>query len=285
MSVLDIPSSLYHADDLGGDTPSLSASLIHTLLSCSPAHARAQHPKLNPALERDDAAHYDIGMVVHALLLQGEDVAEVIDAPDWRTKAAKEARDEARAAGLVPLLAHQHENVRSIVAAAREQLEVFDAAPGLLVDGKPEQTIVWEENGVLCRSRLDWLHDDHTAIDDVKTTSRSANPDGWSRSLFNFGGDVQAALYLRGAKAVTGVDAVFRWAVVETTYPYALSVLTPGPDVLALADAKVDTAIRVWRDCLERNHWPGYPTRVCTVELPPWEEPRFLEMRDRETDA
>lgn len=283
MSVLEVAASQYHADDLGGDTPSLSASLIHTLLTYSPAHARAAHPKLNPNLERDDASHYDIGTIAHALLLQGDaDLCEVIDAPDWRTKAAKEARDEARVNGKVPLLAHQLDNVTALVEAVAAQLIGFNDSPPVLTEGKPEQTLVWEENGVLIRSRLDWLRDDYRAIDDVKTTSRSANPEGWSRSLFNFGGDIQAALYLRGVKAVTGADATFRWLVIETAAPYAMSVLTPGPDVLALADAKIDRALDIWADCLATDRWPAYPTRVCTVELPPWEEPRWMEREARE---
>lgn len=280
--ILSVDASLYHADDLGGETPSLSASLAHTLLTYSPAHARAQHPKLNPDFKDEYDAKFDLGTAVHAMLLEGRDIVEPIEAENWRTKDAKAARDEARANGKVPLLEGDYGDALEMVESAMLQIARFDASPGLLLDGAAEQTLVWEEQGVLCRSRLDWLRDDFRAIDDLKTTRRSANPDGFSRVLFDMGYDMKAAFYLRGVKAITGVDAVFRWIVVEPKAPYALSVLTPGPDVLALADAKVDKAIRVWRDCLERNHWQGYPQQVCTVELPPWEEPRWMEREARE---
>jgi hypothetical protein len=43
----------------------------------------------------------------------------------------------------------------------------------------------------------------------------------------------------------------------------------------------VDYALGVWRQCLEAGRWPAYPARIATVELPPWEEPRWLEREAR----
>jgi len=37
------------------------------------------------------------------VILENADLVEVIDAADWRTKAAQEARREAHAAGRIPL--------------------------------------------------------------------------------------------------------------------------------------------------------------------------------------
>ena len=278
--IIDLPATDYHADDID-ERPSLSASIAHTLWSSSPAHARAAHPKLNPNHRPTHDQKFDVGTAAHAMLLEGRDVVVAVDAPDWRTNAAKDARDAARAAGKVPLLVRELDDTLAMVAAVQVQLDRVIATPAVLAAGKPEQTLVWEDDGVLCRARLDWLRDDYTAVEDLKTTSRSANPLGFSRSLFGMGYDMKAAFYLRGLKAVTGVDAVFRWIVVETAAPYALSVLTPGPDVLAIGDAKVEMAIATWKKCLATDDFPGYPTRVCTVEAPPWEEARFLEMREQ----
>lgn len=274
----------YHADPCS--VPSLSASMAHLLCTSSPAHARVAHPKLNPTFERHEEEKFDVGTVAHALLLQGEDVAVIVDAPDWRTKAAKEERDAARAAGQIPLLGKHWDAVRAMVAATRQQLDKIEAAPALFTDGKPEQTLVWEEDGVMCRARIDWLHDDLSAIDDYKTTKASANPESWSRTLFGIGADMQVAFYLRGLAAVAGAAvagmADFRYVVQETYPPYALSVVSLSPDVLALADAKVEWAIQLWKQSLASGEWPAYPTRVCFAELPPWEEVRWLAREERE---
>lgn len=279
MSILDISAATYHADDVA-DRPTLSASIAHLLTSQSPLHAWTAHPKLNPDFAADDDPKFSIGTVVHAMLLQGEDVAVQIDADSWRTNAAKEARDAAYAAGQTPLLTKDWDRCRTMVDAAWKQIYALQGTnPSVLADGLPEQTLVWEEpNGVLCRSRLDWLTNDFSAIDDLKTTARSANPEQWSRTMFSIGTDLKAAFYLRGLKAVTGATAVFRWVIVETSPPYALSVLSPDPAVLAHAEAKVEHAIQTWGKCLETDTWPGYPSRVCYAELPPWEEFREDEV-------
>jgi hypothetical protein len=270
----------YHADCC--DQPSLSASIAHKLVNQSPLHAWTAHPRLNPAFERQDSEKFDIGNALHALLLEGANGIAVIDAPDWRTKIAKEARDEARAEGRLPLLTKDADSVLEMLAAAKAQLAAHDADPAPFTAGKPEQTLVWQEDGVACRARCDWLHNDLSAIDDLKTTSRSANPEAYSRNLYSVGGDVQAAMYVRAVEKLTGRRPEFRWVVVETSPPYALSVVSPGPDVLALGEAKVEHALQLWRQCLETDSWPGYVNRVCYAELPGWEESRWLEREARE---
>jgi hypothetical protein len=171
--------------------------------------------------------------------------------------------------------------------AVAKQLQAFDVDPVPLTAGKPEQTMVWQDAqyGVWCRGRIDWLHDDLSAIDDLKTTTRSAHPEAFAKNLYSYGCDVQAAFYLRGLHAYLGETLhphpiAWRWVVVETSPPYGLSVIEPGPAVLELANAKVDAALKLWAECLERDSWPGYPTKVATAELPAWEEARWLARED-----
>lgn len=276
-------SDHYHADPC--DRPSLSASLAHVLLSSSPKHAWTAHPRLNPDFQRTEEAKFDVGNVCHSLLLQGIETAEVLPFPDWRTNAAKEARDLARSHGRIPMLTKHAHEVEQMVGAVKLQLPLFNVTPPLLQNGKPEQTLVWEEAGVLCRARLDWLRDDHAAVDDLKTTSRSANPEQWSRTLFGIGADIQAAFYLRGIKALTGKTPEWRWIVCETAPPYAMSVISPGPAAVELGNAKVDRALELWRTCLATDEWPSYPTQVCYADVPGWEESRWLEREAREEIA
>lgn len=269
--LLDIPADAYHRDDLGNEQPSLSSSIAHTLITQSPAHAKAAHPKLNPNYQREEKEVYDIGTAAHRLLLEGVAGCQVIEADDWRTKAAKEERDAARESGKLPLLAKHWDAVCAMVDATRAQLDRVECDPPLFVDGKPEQTLVWEEDGVTCRARLDWLHDSGYCIDDFKTTSKSANPEAWSRTLFNNGCDIQCAFYLRGLQQATGKHAQFRFVVQETFPPYALSVVSLAPDALELARSKVKYAIDLWRTCLERDEWPAYTPRIAYAEAPAWD--------------
>lgn len=281
--VYDIPAEEYHADPVG-PAPSLSASIAKQLLDASPEHARWAHPKLSPAFTPEESERFDVGTAAHAYLLEGErDAFEIIDAKDWRTKAAQEARDLARLAGKTPLLSEQWVRVQAMAEAAKRQLAAFEEIPRPLTHGRAEETLVWQEDGAWMRARLDWLHADHRTIDDYKSTSGSAHPDAFIRGpLFALGYDVQAAMYLRGIAVLFGHEAAFRFVVQETDPPYALSVVALGPEALVLAEKKRRRAVELWRACLATGQWPAYPTRTCYAELPAWQESRWLERELRD---
>lgn len=281
--VLDIPEDAYHADELGhGDRPALSKSIAHILLTKSPAHAWAAHPKSPGFVQRASEKKFDVGTAAHQLFLEGVDSIVVVDADAFRSTAAKAERDAAHAAGRTPLLAKDYPAVKEMAAAIRPQTDLVEADPPLFTDGAPERTLVWEEQGVLCKARLDWLRDDHRAIDDLKTTSASAAPEAWPRTMLGFGGDLQMAFYLRGARRVLGVTPAFRFVAVETSPPYALTTFSVSPDALALADARIEHAIGVWRECTQTGVWPAYPRRVCYVQSPAWAEAQWFDRQARD---
>jgi PDDEXK-like uncharacterized protein DUF3799 len=280
--IYTLPAAVYHADPC--PEPSLSSSIAKKLCLASAAHAAYAHPRLTPEAVDEAEEALEIGTAAHAILLEGVRNVVVIDAKDYRTNAAKEARDQARAAGKTPLLAARWRDVENMIAAARQQLDHHDdGGAAMFTNGKPEQTLVWIEQvtgdptaDVWCRARLDWLRDG--AIDDYKTTGATANPETWTRTLFSAGHDLQAAWYLRGLRKLTGLDdAIFRFAVQETYPPYQLSVIALGPDALLLAEKKLIYAVGEWRACMARGEWPGYPRRTCYATLPAWEEARWLE--------
>jgi hypothetical protein len=262
----------YHA--LETPTPALSSSIARKLLGYSPLHAWYAHGHLG-AGTREEGDHLDLGSAAHAYLLEGETGFVIVDADDWRTKAAKEARDAARADGKIALLAHKWADVQAMAKAAREQLAAHEA-PTPFTNWRAEETLIWTEGDVWMKSRLDWLHRGGLYADDYKTTSATANPEVWCRGVFSSGVAIQAAFYVRGIRAVLGVDAIFRFIVQETFPPYALSVVGLGPDALTLAEKKVIFAIDLWRDCLASGKWPGYPTRIAYAALPPWEEASWM---------
>ena len=275
----DVAEGDYHADCAA---PSLSASIAKIMCNRSPLHAWERHPRLNPDYRPAEESKFDRGTAAHALLLEGSDRCAVIDADSWRTNAAKDERDAARAEGRVPLLAHEHEEACEMVEAIREQLYGLEVEPPLFTGGAAEQTLVWDERGVRCRARLDWLRDDRQTIDDLKTTAGSAHPGEWSRRrMWDMGADIQARFYVRGVRALTGREPAFRFVVAETCSPYAISCVSLSPSAVALADAKIDHALELWKRCLERDEWPGYPAEVAYAEPPAWELERLFDMREQ----
>jgi len=267
----------YHRDPC--PAPSLSASTLRTFLSQSPLHAWRKHPKLGGAPE-EHRELWDLGTAGHALILEkNEDRFVIVEADSWRTKDAKSQRDQAWDDGLIPILEEKYENVLRMVKGFERAKSRFTDTPPLMDAGKPEQTLIWQEDGIWLRARLDWLRDDHAGIDDLKTTG-SANPHAWIRThLFRMGFDIQSAFYQRGLRAITGsVDyAAFRFALIENEAPFAGSVVSLDPEAMFHAHDKVEQGIQRWRACLESNKWPGYPTETCYAEAPAWDLAQWAE--------
>lgn len=278
-----ISAADYHADPC--PEPSLSSSIAKLLATRTPRHAWWEHPRLNPAYEPSEASIFDIGSACHSLILNDPKVFAIIEADDWRTKEAKRARDEARAEGRIPLLAAQWRRVTDMCAATRTQLDQHQEASDAFKNGEPEQTLIWQEDGVWCRARLDWRPKAGIVFYDFKSTD-CADPDVYQRIMVGLGHDVQAAFYLRGIKALGLCDRPqFRFVVQERDPPYALSVIAPTPKMLDLAERKVQRAIHLWRRCLASWTWPGYPTRVCYVDAPAYHEAAYMEREEREKES
>lgn len=263
-------AAAYHADPC--EQPSLSSHIANILLRQSPAHAWYAHPRLNPNYRPTEATKFDYGTAVHAVLLEGRrDALVVVDAADWRTKAAKEAREAAYAAGKTPILLRQYDKVDVMVSRAQAFAGAF-----LSEHGKPEQTVMWQEPGIWCRARPDWLQG--TVILDYKTTTNAAPGYVCDRVLAQMGYDVQAAFYLRGLKATTGADHTWVWLFQETEPPFACSLVSMGPAMRTIAERKVEKAIGIWRKCITTGSWPAYEQRVHYAEPTPWQLAQSEEM-------
>lgn len=280
--IYDMPSEAYHSDP--APTPSLSCGIAKILIGETPQHAWCAHPRLNPAFKREEDGAFDIGNAAHSLMLGDPKTFHVVDFDDWRTKDAKHERESARKTGMIPMLARHWERVVAMVEAGRAQLAVHMDASDAFTKGKPEQSLFWKEGETWLRIRPDWLPDDRKHFDDYKSTT-CADPDVWSRVVFAVGHDMQAAFYRRGIRALgLARNPVMRFVVQEIEKPFALSVVELGPDVLEMADRRVDRAIQRWNWCRRNGIWPGYPARTCTIAAPPWHENRLMERELRDAE-
>jgi hypothetical protein len=269
--VYEISNEEYHKDPC--IEPSLSRGTLVDLLYKSPAHAFANHPRFTPQ-KPDNDKKYDIGQSAHGLFLEGIDKCVVVDADDWRTKAAKEQRDAAYAEGKTPLLAKQYDEVVEMVKTATWALA--NSELHLQISwGTSEHSIFWNEGNTWLRIRPDWFNAGSmerqlpAIILDYKT-SESANPEAFCRKAISLGYDIQEAFYKRGFRAIYGVEPMFIFMVQEITAPYLCSFISLDPQFQDEARKKVERGINLWKYCIQTNDWFGYPTRVCHVEMPAW---------------
>lgn len=264
------PTAPERAADYHAST-GFSSTIARTLITRTPAHAKAQADGHQPATDA-----MDMGTAVHQLLLR-DDRVEVADYPDYRTKDAREWRDGCRESGRVPLLRHKWEEANHIAQAVRQQLADLELDPTPFTEGTAEHVLRWQDHRVECRAMLDWLRDDHTLIDDLKTTN-DASPRGFQRKVWSLRYDIQAAFYTRAVQAVHGTAPAFRWVAVETEYPYLVTVHQLEPAAVANAERRVEEAILRWRTCTETNTWPGFTRDVNPVGPVPWEKDAWADL-------
>lgn len=247
----------YHAD-----RTSLSSSGARTLLK-SPARFRYEqdHPVFKDV--------FDMGTVAHTLVLgEGSEIV-VVDADSWRSKAAKEAKDAARAEGKTPILAADYQ-------VAREMADAIGAHPTaakLLSSGSPELSGYWRDadTDIRLRFRADWLteYEGRPLCVDYKTTV-SADPEEFAKAAARYGYAVQFWWYVTGLNRVGVEDAGMVFVCQEKTPPYLVSVVELDEAAFAEGARQARRAIDLYWRCLERDEWPGYPDHIVPITLPPW---------------
>lgn len=265
---------LYQADQC--PTPSLSKGMLQRLLTKTPAHAYRVHPRLgNMPEDKDDDGKLDYGSAAHAMLFEKGLNIVTVAADDWRTKAAREARDAARAEHKFPILERQHEKVATMAGRARKFIN-DSILGGVFEDGACEQSLYWVEEGkdstqtyTWCRARTDLKTNDHSIIVDYKTT-KLPNPAAFCRAMPAMGYDLQEVFYRRGVRKLTGVEADFYFLVQELSEPFSCYLVQCAPSMREVAESKVKRGMELWRACLGSNNWPAYGPNVYHAEAPAW---------------
>jgi hypothetical protein len=277
------------ADDYHNDPcpmPSLSQSLAKILLDRSPLHAWHNHPRLNPAFERDEATKFDVGNVAHKLLLGRGKGIIILPFGDWRTGAAKAGREQAIAGGKIAVLEPQYERAHDMVDAAREQLK--ERGLGHLFDAmgcQAELVTCWREGETWFKQMLDWRSSDGLTIADYKTTELSIAPQNLGRMMVNAGWHIQAAMAHRGLGVLdpdTAARRQYLFIVQEAQEPHPIQVVEIAEGPMTVGRKSIEMAVHIWRHCMSTNTWPGYPQEIIRPEMPGWFEQAVL---DREIAA
>ncbi|SRR6266498_15763 len=273
--VYAMPFDVYLGDPVPGG--SLSTSGAKTLLNKCPAIFAYEREHGRP-----DKATFDFGHAAHSEILGDGMRIVVVDAEDWRTKAARESRDEAYAEGATPLLAKDYARVQEMGAALRAHP---DAAKLLDPDrGTPESSLFWtdERTGVWRRVRLDSLPHPglgRMIVVDYKSTD-SAKPADCAKSIDAYGYHMQGDAQIEAVKRLgLADDAAFLVIFQEKTAPYLITIVEPSASALRIGHERNQRAVDIFKTCTERDEWPGYSSGIELVDLPIWAERRHeMEM-------
>jgi len=271
------PEDKYRADPC--ETPSLSQSIAKILVSQSERHARDAHPRLGGKPFRTTHA-MDVGTICHALML-GKPLPEVelIPFDDYKTKLARERRDEAIARGVIPLKNKEYGEQGSLVSSAqiiREKLRHI----GIWFEPEHcEVAMFWSKNGCQCKARIDNIEGPKAL--DLKFTE-CAHPDFIDRQVKSMGYDIQHAAYTEAIRELVSVDSDgqddFTLLFCETSEPYCITPARLSHEAAMIGKMKWQYAQRRWAECLATNVWREYvePGATHVVEASTWDMERAV---------
>lgn len=269
----DMSAEEYHADH-----DSISSTGLRKLLPPG-CPAQFQYDREHPQPPKRE---FDLGHAAHSTVLGvGEDIA-VTEYSNWLTKAAREERDDIRAAGGVPLLAQEGEQVQAMADAIRQHPI---AGPLFAGPGIAERSIFWTDPAtrIRMRCRPDWLKQlpGVTLCVDLKTC-RDASPDGISKAIRDHGYHQQDPLYTDGIEAAglapDGVRFVFVFQ--QKTPPYLITVRELDQQARDIGRAKNERALRIYAECQRTGHWSDWTgpiNHIPYTSLPTWAAVREAE--------
>lgn len=247
------------------DPHPLQSSYAKLLATHAPAEFKYQSEN------RRHATYFDAGQAVHELVLEGEFKSVVVlPFDDMRTKAAREARDEAYANDKTPMLERDLVDVRAMAQAVRDS----ELAQSVFVVGHPEVSALAKDDvhDVYLQARVDWLRDleGRPVIVDLKTTAKGASPRTFNREAAERRYHFSASFYSRVLMALGYPEPTFLWVVVGKDAPHYVSVIEYSEVDRTAGDALVDYALRVYAECMKTGKWPAYDTHIHQSELPAW---------------
>lgn len=256
-----------NADYHNGEGVSKSdLDLIHTC----PEKYRCK--KDNPEEEQTPALLF--GSAFHKLLLEpAEFSSEYAVAPscDKRTKEGK-----ALYAEFTETVGDRKEISAADYEKAQEMAKAVLSNPkaaALLTDGTTETSYYWTDNrtGTLCKCRPDKVNKGY--LIDLKTTE-DASPEGFANALNRYRYHVQAAWYLRGYEAATGIKPEgFVFIAVEKNPPYSTAIYICDDVTVDIGAQEADRDLDIYASCLVSGNWYGYggeKSEVMTINLPQW---------------
>jgi hypothetical protein len=267
------------ADDYHADRTSISSSGLRALLPPG-CPAQYRYDRDNPAPPKRD---FDLGHAAHRMTLGDGPEIDVLDFDNYLTRDAREARDEARAMGVVPLLRHEYEQIEAMANAIRRHPVAGPLfAPGT---GVAERSMYWTDpaTDVRCRIRPDWMRhreeNGRLIVADLKT-ARAVDPAALQRAVYEHGYHAQAAFYLAGVKALGlhgDQEPAFIFAFQSKTAPYLIHLVELDLPALTLGAARNERALRIYAECERTGVWPGFNDRITYLPLPQWAEKKDHE--------
>lgn len=241
--------------------PEISASGLKNFM-VSPAYFKwkKEHPEETEAMR--------IGKALHCAILTPELFKEEyaqIPICDKRTKEGKAIYEVFLngSEGKECLKFEEYEKIIAIRNAVLKSPKIVS----MLSKGQSEFTIFSEIEGVKVKSRLDFLAENFFL--DIKST-KDARLEQFSIDAYNLDYHCQFWIYQEAIFQNFGKRLPCIIFAIEKEDNLDYMVHEMSQEWLDLGEKKVRKYLRLYKECLEKDEWPGYDKKINQLVLPSW---------------
>lgn len=264
--LFSVPSRVKMTNEAYHLHPAVGSSDLKLILR-SPAHYR--YEKENPS---DPTPAMQFGTACHQALLEPALYEQSVEMPVFEGKGSRAKKEEFLLAnhGKLILKPAQKEAIGGILRAVSSH----KTARGLLAGGAAEEAFFWQDQstGIICKCKPDFLRNGRIVVD-PKTTF-DAEPTVFAKQIAKLQYHLSGAFYLDGVTAVTGEkhDQFINIAI-ESEEPHGISVHLLDEATIDAGRFLYKKALKILRECKDKNEWPSYPDQILTTAIPHWAFP------------
>lgn len=209
------------------------------------------------------------GSAFHSVCMEFESEVVVMPEINRRTKQGKQEyaafTEENKDKHIVSAMDRTH--IKSMVDAVNKH----KYAKRLIETDHRELTGIFYDSPteLWCKIRPDYINYDKQIIVDLKATN-NASQNSFSKDIFNFAYNWQAAWYIYGAQLIELKDYTFIIIAVEKAPPYGVNTFVINDQALYMAQEKIFSIINNFAECFMRYEWPCYAQKLIEIEVPRW---------------
>jgi hypothetical protein len=223
-----------------------------------------------------DTQAFRLGRAIHYRVLESDFENRYVVMPDFgdmRSSKNRDIRDEwienRKSLGDEVLTADEYQ---AVIRASDAVLSNPEAMK-LLEGTSREHVITWDDDGILCKGRLDAVGD---GVIDLKTTRRRSIKD-IIRDAATFDYHAQCAWYHDGAKKAGLIDgeklpvAIFVHFDLKSEFTDVIILdMNEAHETLSEGRAHYQGLLDYYRGCKTMDNWPGVAPRPIPWTLPRW---------------
>lgn len=275
----------YHNDRDLFDRWSISSSGLRQLIE-RPSLYWAHSPYNENPYPNMPSKELSFGRAAHCLLLGEGTFAEHFALPPdeyapgkkWNFNAAvcKEWKVEQAKAGKTIVTTAELEKLKWM-ADSLSRNPIIQAGA---LNGKIERSMIAHVGSVALRARPDVVPTDSGDFADLKT-AKSVDYDSLSKTVFNNGYHIQAAVVRWVAREIMPTDwqfGEFMLVFIEKTPPFDVVPLVLKEADIDLGERQARSALKTLERCISENRWPGFggwDDDLGWVEMPGWARTRI----------